>query len=66
MKERVSVEEIDKYITDLPRHEELSRNIADCVNTHSDYNLAQVGQIIDEHLGESRGLSIAEDIESIF
>lgn len=66
MKKVIKTQDIDKYINDLPNHSQLAIKIADFVNVHKDYTLAQVGQIIDEFYGESNGLSIAEDIESIF
>lgn len=64
--ERVTIEEIDKYIADLPRHKELAKEITDFVSNNEDYSLAQVGQIIDKFYNESIGLSIAEEIKSIF
>ena len=69
--ERVTIEEIDKYITDLPRHQELAKKIADYINSHDWYNLAQIAQIIEIFYGADSeeakiSGSIAHDIESIF
>lgn len=63
---KINIEDIDYYIDDLPNHRELAGKIADYVNTHEDYTLAQVASIIDGFYGQSCGMSIAEEIKSIF
>lgn len=55
-------QKIDSYITDLPRHETLSKKIARFVKWHRNYNLAQVAQICDVFYGESCGHGIVGDM----
>lgn len=65
MKDKL-VSDIYNDIKDLPRVGALSIKIADYVRNHKDYNLAQIGALIDEFYGASVGLSIAEEITCLF
>ena len=65
-KEKVTPEEIEKDINDLPNYKELAKKIADYVNSHDFYNLAQISQIIDNFYGKSVGNGVAEDITCLF
>ena len=64
--EKVLASSIYKDLKLLKGANELSNIIADYVNTHETYTLAQIGQLIDEFYGNSCGLSIAEDITCLF
>lgn len=54
---------IDKTITDLPKHEQLSKKIANYVKTHKRYNKAQIQQICDIFYDNCmRAWGIADDL----
>ena len=54
------------YLKGLPRSRELAEMITRYVKKHKDYNLAQIGNIIDGFYNRSCGLSIAEEIKCIW
>ena len=64
--EKITAQQIDKYLDDLPNHSELAEKIAEYVNKHPNYNLAQIAQIIDNFYNRSCGFGIADDIKCLF
>ena len=56
---------IRHYLKDLPYNKKLAKTITKYVKENKDYNLAQIGSIIDRSYGGSCGLGIAEDIKCL-
>ena len=57
---------IRHYLRDLPHNKELAKAITKYVKENKNYNLAQIGSIIDEFYGGSCGLGIAEEIKCLW